>query len=158
MKAARKSGLFLRCSCRFVSALRGAALSAGTTVEERPFKGCVPGWMRNVAQDDSAGLMREVAGHYTLGRCPVFFPLRWDRRFLKAAALRKDKPFSSSEESVRKVYDSVFTCSGRKPIPTSRAGIRRRNGHRRTSFKIQGSESGLLLPRTRRITLFCITS
>src|SRR5438876_917039 len=48
----------------------------------------------------------------------------------------------------------VFTCSGRNPTPIMRAGMRRRIGQRRCSFRGHGRVSGFALPRTRRITLF----
>src|SRR5262249_14336253 len=46
----------------------------------------------------------------------------------------------------------VFTCSGRKPMPTRRAGILRRTGNRRRSPRGQGSESCLRPRRTRLMT------
>lgn len=48
----------------------------------------------------------------------------------------------------------VRTCSGRKPTPTTRAGMRRRIGQRRSSLNGQGSESCFVLPSTRLIMLF----
>ena len=47
---------------------------------------------------------------------------------------------------------AVFTCSGRKPMPMIRAGMRRRNGNRRTSFRAQGGLIFPRLPSTRPIT------
>jgi hypothetical protein len=51
-----------------------------------------------------------------------------------------------------------FTCSGRKPRPTNRAGNRRKYGQRLSSFKGAGSVSGFEFASTRRITRFCIAT
>ena len=71
--------------------------------------------------------------------------------------LEKDRSFrfqSSNYMAVR--VSGVFTCSGRKPTPTTRAGIRRKIGQRRINLRGHGRAKALELPRTFRITLFCI--
>jgi hypothetical protein len=75
------------------------------------------------------------------------------------------EPIPSAQIFVRGTFDqltfscaAVLMCSGRNPTPTTRAGMRRRYGNRRSNFKIQGSDMGFVAPRTRLITLFCTTS
>ena len=47
------------------------------------------------------------------------------------------------------------TCSGRTPMPTNRAGMRRRNGNILNRRKIKGARAGPSEPSTRSITRFC---
>src|SRR5215469_8438374 len=49
----------------------------------------------------------------------------------------------------------VRICSGRKPTPITRAGIRRNNGKRPRRRMTRGSFIGAELSSTRRMTLFC---
>jgi hypothetical protein len=69
------------------------------------------------------------------------------------AASQRDLLLVSRKRDYRRA-SGVSICSGRTPIPISRAGILRANGNLRITFTIQGSLSLPVVPNTRPITRF----
>ena len=84
--------------------------------------------------------------------------VRMEKRMAESAAGLKKPDERAAASSRRRALSGVFTCSGRNPSPSTRAGIRCSNGQRPSSFTGHGGESGLVLLNTLSDTLFCTIS